>query len=166
MTVPDFLIGKHNIYSYLSRIKESGFCKLLKTYVTFELADHSCICSGLSTNHRPNAIGWWTGCTRPDRLPPYDSLSSFTKGVIVWWTALQPPWREIKFGDISRIEGDWERLYKPGINGLLNVIILTYWWVKILGERGLAVDEKYSWFVSDVTWVLSKLTSAAHNGIF
>ena len=166
LVIPEFLVGKNDIYGYLSRIEETRFRDLLKTYITFELANNTCIRSGLPTSYRPNVIGWWTGHARPDRLPPYDSLGSLTKSILAWWTFIQPPWRQIKLGDTSRIEGDWERLYRPGINGLLNVVILAYWWVKILKERGSTVDETYSWFVSDVTWVLSQLTSAARNNIY
>jgi len=164
--VPDFLLGKNDIYGYLSCVEETRFCNLLTAYITFESANHSCIRSGHSTANRPNAIRWWTGRARPNRLPPFDSLKSFTKSILLWWTTIQPHWREIQPGTISRVEGDWEYLYKPGVNGFLNVVILAYWWVKISEERGCDIDEMYSWFVADVTWVLSQLTIAAHKGIF
>ena len=67
---------------------------------------------------------------------------------------------------VSRVAGDWEHLYQPGINGLLNIVILAYWWVRILEERGTPIDETYTWFVSDVTWVLSRLAGVARDGIF
>ena len=62
--------------------------------------------------------------------------------------------------------GDWERLYQPGINGLLNIVVLAHWWARILKERESPVDDTYSWFVADVTWVLSQLTVVAHKGVY
>ena len=166
LEIPAFLIGKNNIYGYLSCVEETGFRDLLQAYIAFELADHSCIRSGHSTTNRPNAIGWWSSRAHPDKLPPYNSLKSFTKSITTWWISIQPHWRKIKPGKVSRIEEDWEYIYKPGINGFLNVVILAYWWARILEERNCDVDATYSWFVSDATWVLSQLTNAAHEGRF
>ena len=88
----------------------------------------------------------------------------------MWWIYIQPEWREIGIATVSRVGrdsfGDWERLYQPGNNGLLNVLILAYWWARILEEWGSPVDGTYSWFVSDVSWVLTQLTAVsagAHN---
>ena len=164
--IPDFLMGKNDVYSYLSSIDEPGFKALLKTYIIFELADHSRIRGTLSTTYRPKAITWWTGRARPAKLPPFDSLKSFTNSITQWWIFIQPTWREIKSDKISRTTGDWERLYQPGINGLLNVVVLAYWWARILAERDSPVDSVYSWFVSDVTWVLTQLTSVARDNLF
>ena len=47
--IPDFLMGKNDVYSYLSSINEPGFKALLKTYIIFKLADHSRIRGTLST---------------------------------------------------------------------------------------------------------------------
>ena len=166
LKVPDFLTVKHNIYGYLSSVSEPGFKALLENYITFELADHSGIRGTLSTSYRPKAIAWWFGRARPAKLPPYDSLKSFTSGVMEWWIFVQPRWRKIKPKMVSRVAGDWEHLYQPGVNGLLNIVILAYWWVRILEERGTPIDETYTWFVSDVTWVLSRLAGVACDGIF
>lgn len=161
-TIPDFLIGKHNIYDYLSSVDEPGFKTLLKTYISFELYSRSPIRGTLPTGRRPKAITWWSGRARPTKLPPYDSLKSFANGVVEWWIFVQPRWREIDLGTVSRVGGDWERLYQPGINGLLNIVVLASWWARILKERDSPVDDTYSWFISDVTWVLSQLTSVRY----
>jgi len=159
--IPDFLTGKNDIYEYLSSTEESAFRDMLKAYITFELANRSPIRGFLPTVRRPKAIAWWSSRARPNKLPPYDSLKSFTSSIVEWWIVLQPHWREIQPGKTSRVGGDWECLHQPGINGFLNVVILAHWWVRILKERGSAIDETYSWFVSDVTWVLSQLTIVA-----
>lgn len=166
LEIPDFLRGKHDIYSYLSAVKEPGYQRLLKSYITFELSNHSSTFGMLTAARRPKGVGWWSSRARPNRFPPYDSLNSFATSIVEWWSFIQPMWRRIEPGKVSRDDGDWERLYHPGINGLLNVIILAYWWAKILEEREAPVDNSYSWFVSDVTWVLSRLTAAAHEGTY
>lgn len=165
LEIPKFLMER-NIYGYLSSVEEPAFRDLLNNYLRFELADNSRIRGALSTTHRPAVVAWWRSRARPSRTPPFNDFESLTKDIIQWWVTLQPRWRKIKPGKTVRNEGDWEDLYQPGLNGLLNVVILAHWWAKILKNRGLAVNETYSWFVSDVSWVLSQLTSAAHEGIF
>ena len=163
--IPDFLTAKSNVYSYLVSVNEPGFATLLDNYIAFELADHSGHRGNFPTGSRPKGIGWWTSRTRPDRIPPFDSLASFSKGIIEWWIAIQPDWRRhLKCGETLRGEGFWDRLYQPGINGLLNVIILVYWWAKICEERSEPVNAAYHWLVADITWVLSQLTRIAHEG--
>ena len=166
LEIPDFLMGKYNTYGYLSGVKEARYQDLLKSYIKFELANRSPIRGTFTTAHRPKAIGWWSGRARPDKLPPYDSFNSFTASITAWWAFIQPTWRVIEPGKISHAHGDWERLYQPGINGLLNVVVLAYWWARILEEREVPANDDYSWFVSDVTWVLSQLTAAAHEGTY
>lgn len=163
-------LSKNNIYDYISSVKETGFQNLLKVYITFELTDRSRIRGALPTSRRPKGVGWWLSRARPNKLPPYDSLKTFAESIVMWWIYIQPEWREIGIATVSRVRrdsfGDWERLYQPGNNGLLNVLILAYWWARILEERGSPVDGTYSWFVSDVSWVLTQLTAVsagAHN---
>ena len=154
LKIPSFL-EKKDLYNYLTEVKETGFRDLLKGYVTFELADCSGIRGTLTTTRRPKAIEWWTGRARPCRIPPFDSLQSFANRIIQWWITVQPGWRKIEPRKSFCDEGDWEDLYQPGVNGLLNVVILAHWWARILEERGNAIGETYPWFISDVAWVLS-----------
>lgn len=162
--IPDFLTRKSNVYGYLSSNEEPGFRKLLKAHITFELANPLNTRSTLPTARRPKAITWWSDRARPIKLPPYDSLSSFASSITGWWIFIQPDWRKICLGEISCDGGDWECLYKPGVNGLLNVVILAHWWAWISEQREDGVGDDYIWFVSDVTWVLSQLTVIAHEG--
>lgn len=165
--VPDFLVmGKYDIYKYLTDVEEPGFKALLNTYVTFELADRSGIRGSLSTDGRPKAVTWWSSRARPDKFPPYDSFSSFTSNITKWWVSLQPDWRKsgFKCGKTSRKKGNFMSLYQPGVNGLLNIVILAYWWASILGERSEPASAAYHWLVTDTTWVLSQLTCVANDG--
>ena len=163
--VPEVLTGaKNNIYDYLDDVNEPRFKALLTHYIAFELADLSGIRGALPTENRPKSVGWWSSRARPNKIPPYDSLSSFTNNIIGWWISIQPDWRTLKRGKTSRAKGDFICLYQPGINGLLNIVILVFWWASILEDRNEPVDETYLWFVTDVTWVLSQLTRVANAG--
>ena len=56
--------------------------------------------------------------------------------------------------------GTLDCLFQPGINGLLNIVILVYWWSNGLvgsGTDSEAESLRYRWFIADVVWVLSKL---------
>jgi len=163
--VPNFLTAKHNIYGYLVNINEPGFVELLDNYITFELADNSGVRGNLPTTHRPTAITWWSSRARPDKIPPLDDLNKFASEVVEWWIFIQPDWRRgLTCGETSRSNGCWECLYQPGINGLLNVVILVYWWAKALEVKGELGDTAYRWLVADITWVLSQLVHVATEG--
>jgi len=162
--IPGFLTAKHNIYGYLVNVDEPKFKALLDNYIAFEVAEQSGIRGTLPTTCRPAAVTWWTSRARPDRIPPFDDLKEFAIGVAEWWISIQPDWRRLKRGEANRGDGCWECLYQPGINGLLNVVILVYWWAKASEGRGESGDPAYHWLVEDVTWVLSRLTHIASDG--
>ena len=153
--IPAFLTTKHNIYGYLVNVNEPGFVALLDNYIAFEVAECSGIRGTLPTTCRPTAVSWWTSRARPDRIPPFDGLKGFASGVVEWWISIQPDWRRLKCGETNQGDGCWESLYQPGINGLLNVVILVYWWAKTLEGSGESGDAAYHWLANDVTWVLS-----------
>lgn len=159
--IPEFLVKKNNVYSYISLMEEPGFQDLLKNYIKFEnsMPTPRPPDGHLPTFRRPKVVGWWSSRARINKLPPFDSLMSFSDEAIQWWITIQPEWRRIELGGTFRVGGDWECLYQPGANGLLNVVILAYWWAMILKARDAPPDNAYSWFVSDVSWVLSQLVS-------
>ena len=89
------------------------------------------------------------------------TLITFVDSIFVWWGSIQPSWRVFERGKVSReVGGEWEILCAPSINGLLNVVILAYWWAKILKEDGPkgGVRTDYEFFAEDVSWVLSNLS--------
>ena len=57
--------------------------------------------------------------------------------------------------------GGWDVLAAPRINGLLNVVMLVYWWAKILEKEELkdGMRAEYELFAEDVAWVLSNLST-------
>ena len=168
--VPAFLCShgkgnrRVNIFEYLNEVRDSHFRRVLFHYINFEDNDKSGASGSLSTTTRPIAIGQWLSKARPAALPDSvndkPSLSVFAESVLVWWGSLQPSWRSFERGVVSRtIEGDWEGLHSPRINGMLNVVILVYWWARALEEQRLegSVRADYEFFADDVAWVLSCL---------
>jgi len=80
----------------------------------------------------------------------------------MWWASIQPPWRVFERGRVSRkVLGSWDALRSPRINGLLNVVILAYWWIGYLDELKLgdSMRADYKSFVEDVAWVFSELST-------
>ena len=172
-SVPAFLLrhgkGKRevNIFAYLSEVEDPRFRKLLFHYIQLEASDKSGIGGTLPTSMRPTEISQWTSRARPASLPDYTkgkrTFGMFVDSVFRWWGSIQPHWRTFERGQVSReINGDWEALYATRINGLLNVVMLAYWWVRILDEDkpkdGVRAD--YEFFVEDVAWVFANLSTA------
>ena len=90
------------------------------------------------------------------------TFSDFVDLIVAWWASIQPPWRSFKRSVVSHeVQGDWDVIRAPRINGLLNVIVLVYWWGRILEEQkpedSFCTD--YKKFADDVTWVISNLSA-------
>ena len=92
----------------------------------------------------------------------FEKTKFLTDSVFTWWAFIQPSWRTFKRGQIScKVQGEWDILHSPHINGLLNVVMLVYWWVRILEEHEPkdSVRTDYEFFAKDVAWVFSNLSS-------
>ena len=168
--IPKFLTvtpkkSKTSIHSYLAGCKDSHFQNLLQVYITFEnTVTASGQAGSLSTTGRPPQVGWWIRSARVDNPPPLSDLHDYGSSVISWWSHLQPSWRKLDYASSNRDDGVFDCLVQPGINGLLNVVILAYWWSIGLTESGGgggAEGQRYRWFVADVYWVFSKLIKTA-----
>ena len=164
--VPKFLTvtpkkSKASIHSYLVRCKDSHFQNLLKLYIAFEnVAAASEQAGSLSTTCRPSQVGWWIRSARFGTLPSLPNLHNYSSSVISWWSHLQPSWRKLDYAHSNRDDGAFGCLVQPGINGLLNIVILAYWWSSGLAkseDEGGAEGQRYRWFVADVSWVFSRL---------
>ena len=170
--VPAFLCrhgtgSRHvDIFEYLNRVKDPHFQQVLFHYINFEINDQSNSPGSLPTAKRPSEIAQWTARARPEGLPDYTkgkrAFSVFVDSVLAWWSSLQPLWRSFEWGVVSRqVGGSWGALYAPRINGMLNVVILAYWWIRVLEEQkpkdGNRTD--YEFFADDISWVLSQLTT-------
>ena len=171
-TIPTFLLrhgtGKRqvNIFNYLKSVKDIHFQRVLVHYLHFEINNKSGLGGSLPTAGRPVEIGQWSSRARPPGLPDYTkgkrTLSTFVDSILMWWASIQPSWRTFERGRVCReVCGDWGVLSAPRTNGLLNVVMLVYWWAKILEEDkpedGMRAD--YKLFADDVAWVLSNLST-------
>ena len=155
-----------DIFKYLYERQDPHFRQVLLHYINFEANDKSGANGSLPTTNRPPEIAQWTGRARPASLPDYEkagrTFSTFVDSTLGWWGSIQPSWRGFERGVVSReIRGDWEGLRSPRINGLLNVVVLVYWWGRILEEHRPegAVRADYEFFANDVAWVLSHLST-------
>lgn len=169
--VPDFLLNhgkgtrRVNIFEYLNELQDPHFRRVLVGYLNFEANDKSRIKAKLPTPHRPVEVAQWSQKARPACLPDYEkggkTFSMFVDSIFAWWSSLQPAWRPFNRGTVSRqVQGEWGHLYAPHTNGLLSIVILVYWWARILEEKkpedGVRAD--YEFFADDVAWVLSNLS--------
>ena len=170
-SIPTFLLhhgkGKRevNIFGYLSKVEDPLFQQALFHYLRFEINELKGAGS-LPTINCPAEIGQWSSRARPASLPEYtkggQSLMDFADSVFEWWARIQPPWRKFKHGKVSReVRGGWDTLCATGINRLLNVVVLIYWWIRILEEDKPedGVRAEYESFAEDVAWVFSNLAS-------
>lgn len=170
--VPSFLLrhgkGKRevNIFGYLSTVGDSRFQKVLFHYLHFEVNDRSEQGGVLPTAKRPIEISRWSSRARPAGLPDYTksgrTFADFVDSTFAWWASIQPSWRTFERGRVSReVHGGWDVLHAPRINGLLNVVMLVYWWISVLEEHKPEGSSRadYEFFADDVAWVFSNLSA-------
>ncbi|KAJ7058849.1 hypothetical protein C8F01DRAFT_1085343 [Mycena amicta] len=87
----------------------------------------------LSTQHRPKQVSAWIQHARVAKQT-YCGIAdtvAFATEFWAWWTANQPAWRKMtngRPGSAARNGETWDLLIAPGINGMLNAMIMLYWW--------------------------------------
>ena len=171
-SVPDFLRshgkGKRevDIFNYLNKVKDPRFQQVLHHYILLEAEDRSRMGGTLPTAKRPTEISQWSSRARPDTLPDFikgkRTFQDFVDSTLTWWDSIQPDWRSFERRKVSqRVCGGWGVLDASRINGLLNVVILVYWWVRLLEEQKPkdAVRADYEKFADDVAWVFSTISN-------
>ena len=153
-----------DIFGYLNDVKDPRFQQVLFHYFKFEVNDKSTSPGSLPTAKRPPEVAQWTARARPAGAPDYPkgkrTFSMFVDSVFIWWGSIQPSWRSFERGVVSRrVRGKWGALYAPRINGMLNVVILVYWWILVLEEQKPKDGDRadYDFFADDVSWALSQL---------
>ncbi|KAJ7321909.1 hypothetical protein DFH08DRAFT_613831, partial [Mycena albidolilacea] len=120
---------------------------------------------GFVASQRPDTVSWWVQRGRntsriPAGLSSDDKRQDFYEGVILWWLAVNPAWRQegvTKVEDFAahglntRSGGDLESL-PSGLNGLTSVLACLEWWYHLAGiAEGTPEWRK---LVEDVVWVL------------
>ncbi|KAF7797970.1 hypothetical protein EIP86_009177 [Pleurotus ostreatoroseus] len=114
--------------------------------------------NGLQTVNRPDQIGYWMQHLRRDikKTPKIEDLDQYTKQWWAWWRGLQPDWRATDSNDGPLLQdgtGDWEKLRRPGRNGILHVLLSLWWWK----SHPSANDADWLVAVDDVQWALCNM---------
>ncbi|KAF9552566.1 hypothetical protein CPC08DRAFT_714521 [Agrocybe pediades] len=135
---------------------------LLEVWTEFERRNGYREAGKLGSTHRPKCIADWIQRARkPQWRPPVESISKtqFMQQILDWWTALQPEWRLAEDGtiDFGRVDGDWEVLRLPGLNGLFSFVAGLFY-----GGLGAKQNEEarvlWSIVVEDFILVCSRLS--------
>ena len=115
----------------------SPWTQLVKTWAAFEEKSNFTEVKKLLTTRRPDAVKAWIQRARvPAWRPQISDTAAYGAGFTLWWAALQPQWRRSSSGEVvfSRVDGDWEDIRRPGLNGMLSVMAGLFF-------RGVALDE-------------------------
>ncbi|KAF9472819.1 hypothetical protein BDN70DRAFT_763239, partial [Pholiota conissans] len=105
--------------------------ELLELWKNFEVKENYRHVAKLGNSHRPISIKDWIQRGRsPVWRPVIAKPANYGKEYMRWWTLLQPAWRLSSRGSIifNEIDGDWESLRRPGVNGLLSVLASLFHW--------------------------------------
>ena len=135
------------------------WAELVRLWTAFEEEEGFKEHGKLSAKFRPLCVSEWIGRARPPTWrPTIASISSLEKSFQAWWCDLQPSWRISGDGSIAldRVDGDWEPLRKPGLNGIHSVMTgLFYWGCKV--QRNAKNRARWASAVDDCILVLEQL---------
>ena len=123
----------------LSMMGEKGlgvtWSKLVEAWAAFEENASYREVKKLPAANRPEAVKAWIQRARsPSWRPSVPDIKSYEAEYMLWWATLQPAWRRSNTRNIifSKVDGDWESLQRPGLNGLLSVMAgLLFWGVTL-----------------------------------
>jgi hypothetical protein len=136
---------------------------LLRQFITFEtLCNHR----GsrrlvLPAANRPAALNHWVKCGRRS-APTISDLKQFVQEWEIYWTSLQPAWRERNddgsFSTTASRE-DWTPLHCPGVTGIFGLVGgLNGWGTKAVASKASAGElENWKAAVMDLSWVMQRL---------
>ncbi|PPQ77171.1 hypothetical protein CVT26_008091 [Gymnopilus dilepis] len=111
----------------------------------------------LSPSFRPDAIGAWIQRRRSANYRPPIDVPAYSAAFTKWWTTLQPGWRVLDDEVlVDKVDGDWSSLRRPGLNGMVSVLVaLFYWGCAVDGDAERVGDWQLA--VKDCLLVLSHL---------
>ena len=117
---------------------------------------------GLSAANRPEAVSHWLRVLRRDlaKSPSIQDEVGYAKQWWTWWSGLQPEWRGRDNHGRPMMSGDgaWDCLNKPGVNGMLIVLLSLSWWREIATTLTL---DSWNAAAADVAWVIDKLCTSS-----
>jgi len=135
------------------------WAELLRLWTAFEEKWAFTERTKLSPESRPSCILEWIRRGRSTTWRPViTSIPAFEKSFEAWWSNLQPDWRKNDNGSIvfATVDGDWEELRRPGLNGIHSVVAaLFYWGCKV--QTNTAKRSRWASSVEDCILVLGKV---------
>lgn len=107
--------------------------QLIGLWAAFEMQENygRDVAGRLKAKYRPTVVKDWIQRARSATWrPAISSAIAIERDFTNWWTSLQPEWRVEDGGqlDMTRINGDWELLRQPGVNGLLSAVAGLFFW--------------------------------------
>ena len=136
---------------------------LIRAWVDFEVRHEFKEVVKLGAKHRPACVGEWMQCRRSTTWrPPLTGSLAYEAKFMKWWTGLQPKWRLLDDGEIdfSAVEGDLDELRRPGLRGLVSVLVgLFYWALELKSEN--KGHEQWLIAVADCRLVCGHLLASA-----
>ena len=111
--------------------------QLVNAWEAFEVKSDFKESKKLSTANRPKAVKAWIQRARaPAWRPAITDTAAYEAEFKSWWAALQPKWRKSSSGNVVflRVDGDWEEICWPGLNGMLSVMAGLFFWGIALGK--------------------------------
>ena len=105
--------------------------QLLGAWERFEVQEGYKEQGKLSSKGRPDVVQMWISRARSTSWRPL-ILDTGAYGVTFnsWWAQLQPQWRISGDGAVvsQLLEGNWDCLRRPGLNGLQSVVAALFYW--------------------------------------
>lgn len=157
-TAPDWFSSSFK--SFAAAPLGESWRALLRDWMVFEADSHYEEKVRLTSTHRPEVVKMWISRARSTSWrPAITNVKEFKEKFTKWWKAIQPEWRKSDgLIETSKVDGDWELLRLPGLNGLHSVIAALFYWG--LALKANAVKDK-DWLaaVDDCHLVINHLLS-------
>jgi hypothetical protein len=114
-----------------------SWTELVELWSSFEQKESYTEAGKLSPKNRPAVVGQWILRARPGGWRPnIANLPGFKRQFQQWWVTIQPVWRVSDRKLLKDVvNGDWDSLRCPGLNGIVSVLAALFYW-------GLAMKEK------------------------
>lgn len=95
------------------------------------------------------------------KIPAIKSTAAFVKNWWLWWTQLQPSWREHDLEGRPILDGivggGWgKNLCRPGNNGVLLLLLSLVWWKEAASNVG-----GWDLAVHDVAWTIAQMAQCS-----
>lgn len=111
----------------------------------------------------------WVSRARPvaGYNPSITNLDEFVSSYQRWFDSLNPSWRsknEVgRWVTTTSDDGTWEDFQKPGLNGLLGILVCLKWWTEAEETLGIEVSDSWVEGVTDLISVLQGLLEVVPN---